>query len=818
MTRRDALPPLSFVLTSAAFVVGMALLALWAAWPIYQTWFLAVTVGGAIALAAGISWLGLLRGWSWLTVLLVTVGAYLVFGVPLAVPSALGGIADVPAGFVSFLAATVFGWKELVTIALPVGTYQALLVPVFLTMLAGGVAAFSLAWRAPRASVLVVPIGFAMQLFGLAFGSSEVSRAVSIAGLSVSAPRETLIGILGFLLAIGFLVWRARYARTAALRRASSASGVRRRRLGWPSRARQAALAGLAILVAVAIAVPVTATVLPPAPREVLRTSIDPTVELREQLSPLAQYRSYFTEEWYDAELFTVAGAQGEQHLRLAVLSYYDGQVFRVVDPQLGEQNQGTAFSRLPFAHEGGSQQLEFTVGDYSGVWLPTASSLASIRFEGDNRQNLADGFFYNSASDAGLQLSALEAGDRYTVQSRAAEKPIALGTLKAPVEKAPIDEALLPESLVEWVRAQKVGSDAAGLQELLTRLRERGFLSHSLAAPAGAQGWAAGLGDYSFEPSLAGHSVDRIGTLFTALLEKQKATSSTENSALVAAVGDDEQFAAAAALIARYLGFSSRVVLGFAVGEGSAEADGIPACDAGVCRGQNLSAWVEVGDSAGAWAPVAVTPQHENSLAPRDDERRDPQNDTEVAQNDATELQPPEANPAGGDEQQRDDETTGLDLGWLWGILRVAGSGVLILLVPFTPVLAILLAKWRRRRERRGATDAATSIAGGWDEFVDTAIDHGHSAPGHQTRAELAASVASPGAPRLAALADAAVFGAPFNNPQAGAEFWRLVESEQAALQARSTRWGRLRAALSVRSFTRFLSFGRGSGAGKVK
>src|SRR3954462_4034956 len=100
-------------------------------------------------------------------------GAYLLLGVPLAMPSALADPASLPASWLKFVSATVFGWKQLITVTIPVGTYQALLVPAFLLVLFGSVAAFSLSWRARRLYVVAVPAIAALALFGLAFGSSS---------------------------------------------------------------------------------------------------------------------------------------------------------------------------------------------------------------------------------------------------------------------------------------------------------------------------------------------------------------------------------------------------------------------------------------------------------------------------------------------------------------------------------------------------------------------------------------------------------------------------------------------------------------------
>src|SRR3546814_9538657 len=70
-------------------------------------------------------------------------------------------------------------------------------------------------------------------------------------------------------------------------------------------------------------------------------------------------------------------------------------------------------------------------------------------------------------------------------------------------------------------------------------------------------------LAGYSFQPSAAGHSLARIDTMFSRLLERESDPRAAASDNYVAAVGDDEQFAVATALIARELGFPARVVVG---------------------------------------------------------------------------------------------------------------------------------------------------------------------------------------------------------------------------------------------------------------
>ncbi|WP_105035311.1 transglutaminase domain-containing protein [Cryobacterium aureum] len=791
---------------NALFIVAMMLVAVWAAWPIYQDVSYLIMAAGAILTGLVLAWLGARRGWSWFTVLLTVLGAYLLLGVPLAVPAAMTSLPGVLGGLLDLVTATVFSWKELVTIQVPVGSYQSLLAPAFLLFLCGTTAALSLAWRGGRLVALAVPLIFAVQLFGLVFGSSAVSVPLTLFGVSVPAPRESLIGLAALLLAFGFLAWRTHLARSEALDLAARTTGVRRTPGGLGGRLRRAILAGGVLVLAIGLTLGGLSAVAATPAREVLRSSIDPAVELREYVSPLSQYRSYFSAEQYDAELFTVTGPAvddgTDSHVRLAVLSYYDGEVFRVVDPSVGESDQATAFARVPHSRGASSDSVttRFDIAGYTGVWMPGAGTLSSIRFAGDRAADLSDGFFYNAGTASGIQLKALERGDRYTIVSAPQADATDLAGLARPADDA-VDETLIPQSLVDWVDAQAVTRDGTGLAELVTRLRERGYLSHALTVPA-VDSWTADLGDYQFSPSLSGHSVARIDALFTALLEKQNSTTATENSQLVAAIGDDEQFAVATALLARHLGFKSRVVLGFTLGTG-VDSGAPGACPAGVCSGQNLAAWVEVA-SGGGWITVDATPQFQNPLAPVDDTTRDPQYNTEVIAPEATEQRAPEANPTSGEDQQEQEPVTGTDLAWLFAILKVGGISLAALLAISTPFLVILAAKVKRRRDRARAADVSARFAGGWDEYIDAAVDRGFTDQGSMTRVEIASHYESVGGARLATLADRAVFGPVPPQIDESDAFWALVTAERTGLAANGTRRQRLRAALSLRSFSR--------------
>ena len=131
-----------------AFAVVVSLVPLW---PVYQNPAFFVAVAGGALLGAFIALLSARGKWSVLRTALMAVAAYLIFGVPLAVPSeAFLGFLPSLQGELNLLTGVVLSWKQLVTVMPPVGAYEALLVPVFLLSLLGVLLAVVLSLRITR--------------------------------------------------------------------------------------------------------------------------------------------------------------------------------------------------------------------------------------------------------------------------------------------------------------------------------------------------------------------------------------------------------------------------------------------------------------------------------------------------------------------------------------------------------------------------------------------------------------------------------------------------------------------------------------------
>lgn len=790
------------ILGTAGFMVVAAAVGAVGMWPIYaDPWFI-VMAASAIVLSVGVGSVSLARSWAWWRTAIAFATVFVVAGVPLAVPTVLTDPSQIPVALAGVISAPVTGPNNLLTLELPLGTYQATLAPAFLVLVVAPGAALAIGARRSRWWGLATPVALTPATFAIVFGATTTTTGV-LATVSIPGFREALIGIAACTTVLLWMLWRSVMVRRLAVR---EAGGIRQR----PARRAAIGRAGIGagmLAIGVIAAISITPVLSALHPRTVPRSATEPVIRLAQEASPLSTYRAMFAADIADEVLFEIT-TTGVDRVRLATLSFYDGQMARVTDPTAGIGDPSTAYTRLPSVRawgDGDSVRADVVIGEYPGMWVPTVGTVAAIAFDGPDRAALADGFFYDAAAGSGIDISpAYGTGTAYTLLADAAAS-MDLSAATPPRSAPTLDESLVPASLTQWISLQEAAGAGAGLEELIERLRQRGYLSHALETPPAAAAWLADLGDYTFAPSRAGHSTDRIDALFTALIERQsQLPPGASDAELVAAAGDDEQFAVAAALIADQLGFPSRVVVGARL-QTDEDSTGVPPCEDGTCRGRNISAWIEVQDVSGTWIPVDVTPQHEIPMDAVVDERRDPENATDVESERAEVVRPPDTDPADADPRTSDDEDAGVDLSGLILAVRIAGGILLVLGVLLGPLAAIVATKaWRRRRRRRAAAPA-DRISGGWDEWVDTTIDRGAPPPATRTRAEIVeAAGAAPDVRTLAALADRASFADDAPRDEDATAFWILVDRERERLAAAGSWRDRLRAALSLRSLRR--------------
>lgn len=723
-------------------------------WPVYASSAFLVLAVAAVLLGTLIAVLGALWRWPAWVVLLVTVVAFGLVGVPLAVPGkAVAGVLPSLEGLLDLFSGVALGWRQLLTITLPVGDYQALLVPALVLLLTATVIAVSTALRTRLPELALVPVLIAF-LTGLAFGPTLVEVPILL-GLGV------LVNGVSWL---SWCRWRRRRAITRTRDHDAASAG---RRFGAEART---LIAGVLLLaIAAGSAFLAAGTLGPRGERDVLRNAVAQPFDPRDYPSPLSGFRAYLREDAADEVMMRVTGLPAGERIRIATLDSYDGVVYAVGSATV--DSASGVFVRVPTrldqsAAGGARLRLEVEIAGYAGVWVPTVGMLEQLRFRGSDATRLDDGFAFNAASGTAIDLAGVEEGDRYvldTVLRRDVGLELLGGAVPgaAPVPRIADAPEELASTLDEWV--QGVQGSGAQLVTAIEALRAEGYISHGLSADEPA--------------SRSGHSLDRITELFGA----------------GRMIGDAEQYAVAAALIATRLGFPARVVVGFAP---EAAAPG----EVTLVTGADVSAWIEVDTSEYGWVAVDPVPP----VRPIPDE--EPQEPAPVSRPES--IVPPPLDRVEPREDQTDPDTTAEepvipDRSWeaLWQTLRITGLVLLGIALALSPLLFVIGAKARRRYLRRTASTSLGRIRGGWDEFSDMVVDYGLETPAAATRAEFAASVGTLPSRVLAAVVDRAVF-APDPPSDADAErVWVAVGELRHSLDAGRTRRQRVRSRISLRS-----------------
>ncbi len=761
-TERRRRPSAGFVAVSTTMLAVSTGIASLALWPSYGTSALVVLVVATILAGSLVAILGAVFRWSSLVVLSATIVVYLVLGVPLAVPSlAISGLFPSFEGLRELLVGTATSWKQLLTISLPVGSYQSLLIPAFLLVLTTVVVSLSVALRG-RYGELAVLGPIAMFLVAILIGPDVVPWPFPIAiGLTVAV--------------LGWLSWFRWYRRRESIRLlAPSGQGEGGRA---PARVVEGGLSGLRAIVSAGAILALAATaafgavrVLPPTEeRVVLRTAIAQPFDPRDYPSPLSGFRRFEQPPTADRAMFTIWGLPSGARIRIATLDSYDGVVYSVGRGSVSSASG--AFTRVPLMVDqsrvdGTAATIRVRIGGYTGVWLPTVGKLETVAFAGDDGPALLDGFYYNDNSDTGAVVNGLAAGDRYTLTVVVPRQPAddELATLEPGTAQLP-PVPVVPGELAPVLDGYVAGITGSGarLVAMIEGLRRDGYLSHGVAPGEPA--------------SRSGHAADRI----TELLTGQRM------------IGDQEQYAVTAALMARQLGFPARVVFGFA-------PSGIVPDGQTVVTGDDVSAWIEVDTTQYGWVAIDPTPP----VRPIPEE--EPEEPTKVARPQSpvqpqlpdTDIRDSQLPPnSSQDEIPPDDAVLAIVLRVLSGL----GWAALVMALLLSPFLTIAVAKWRRRRLRRLAPSPLERISGGWEEFEDAVLDHGFTPGPAPTRIEVAQAVGGTQPFVLAAVADRAVFAPGEPDAEQAEQLWRSVDELRYSLDSGLTRWERVKAVVSLRS-----------------
>lgn len=784
-------------------LVGVGL-ATAAAWPLYAAPRSLVVgiVGGVLGILVAV--LSRMLRWGVLLTSVVVAGTYVIVAVPLAIPSALTSVPAVLTGLRDAVFGVALGWKQILTLNPPLGEYQAVLIPLLVVVLFGSFAATLLVLDTRRRAAWAVAVVSTMSLFGIAFGLIGTSSTLVLAGVTLPAPREWVLGVAVFLAGLVWLIGRSRIRRAQALKVVAAQNVTRRAAPVWLG-IRRHLLSGVLLIVALVAGVAVVPAAAAWSDRTVLRDDVEPMIVVQQQISPLSTYRSWFTSSTLDETVFSIQGETGDlQRIRIATLDAYDGEDFHIA--------KDDRFSRLPRAAAAGPGRvsLQFTVGEaYSGIWVPAPAGLAQApTFSGSRAEDLADGFHVDDEGDTAITIAetpdggaGLVAGDRYSVLVDSPSEPASLTDVRGGDSR--LDTEAYP-MLAEWATMQELPRTGSGYLELIDRLRARGYLSHALLDDEQSAGWVAalkGTEGYSFAPSYAGHSAARVEELFTSLVEQERrAGADASPEMLVSGVGDDEQFAVAAALLARLWGLESRVVLGARL-PAAEEVPGIPACDT-ECTGANITAWVEVRASGSDWTPVDVTPQFALLPSTITEGEQLPEHPTIPEQPRSEALDPPQAQ---SDSRNTDapPQTAATDtVATLLAIARIAGLSLLTLLLLALPFLVVLGAKRLRQQSRRLAAEPESRLVGAWEELVDVYVDDDRPMPSFGTRTQAAHAAERAAAKRLAEIVDHGVFSAHPPTDADATAAWEIVDAESSALREDHGWWQNVRSRLRLRSF----------------
>lgn len=424
--------------------------------------------------------------------------------------------------------------------------------------------------------------------------------------------------------------------------------------------------------------------------RTVLRGDSPASLAL-EGPSPMASYRSYWHADTRVEEQLTATGLEPGDRIRMAVLDRYDGDVLGVARP---------AFERVPSAEPGRGRLVGITVDGLSSQWLPVVGAPSGIRFVGDRAEQLASGLHRDRALGAVVTEPAIAPGDGYQLLSAPGASVVPLERVAELEPAEPRQGAqALPDAMLAALAAWTGDAALPGerLAAMLEGLRADGYVSHGVLEDE--------------VPSRPGHSLERLEAMFSEAM-----------------IGDAEQYATVAMLLARQLGFDSRVVMGFT-------PEGIVEGQPTSVVGADADAWVEV-RTTGGWVGLDVVP----------DPRPIPEQEQGApAVVEEPPLQQAPAPPPGGQAesgdaaapsapQQTDDPLARL----LQTVAAVAAVLGLILLIAAIPA-GLVLAKVIRRRRRRRADDPRDRAEGAWAELVDGLRDRGRSLATWGTRLEQA-------------------------------------------------------------------------------
>lgn len=677
-----------------AVLTGLSLLAVVGFEPAFGHYAFAPAAIGGIVVGGGVALLGRLFRLGWPLTVVLALAAYFLLGTPLALPGqALFGVLPTLDSLSGLVLGAVFGWSDAVTLQAPLEAPPYVAVVPYVAGWLVALVSVTLAVRwLPR--VRRPSVGRAAVLL-------SGPALLLLAAILLGTRDPFFAGVRGVLFAGVALVWlswrRARFARDGV----ETDSAVRRSRL----------LGGAAVVLGAVVVGALAGTLLAPpaASRYVVRDEITPPFDPLDYPSPLAGFRKY-TKDLQKTKLFTVTGLKQGQTIRLATMDSYDGVVWSVASPGSSTDASGafellgSTIPRPPLFTAGASSTASIAVLGYSDVWLPTLGYTNRLTFDEHTGEDPAAGVRVNTATGTAAVTSGVHDGLAYTVGATAQKVPNDRALAKVPPAKLALPAVTNVPDVVSAKAEEYAGSADTAIQKLRNierSLKSLGFLSHGRASDP--------------VPSRAGEGADRM----TDLLSKSPM------------VGDQEQYASAFALMARRLGYPTRVVMGFAPKVAGSTT---------TVTGDDVTAWDEVAFDGVGWVPFFPTPTKTDApknqttkpkLEPQPQVRQPPPNDPR-AEDLLTPVKTKDNDPK--------DKAKGFVFPvWAWVVLGVVG---IPLLAYFVPLLVIAALKKRRRKRRQGDGPPDRRAAGAWDELTDGYAELGLTVPERATRLQAAAAL----------------------------------------------------------------------------
>ncbi len=588
--------------------------------------------------------------------------------------------------------------------------------------------------------------------FLLGYLGGLLSGSLALRSRSPGLPVLPLLGVLVVVLLVrrpadGPVEWHplafAVVAVAWVLLRGAGFRSARLRGIRGVSRARVArGIAAALVVLPVLLVTGLLTSARDPGQGESLVGKVGPLSEVRNLDSPLRRFRSYTqqppggSKNLYSKTLVEIGGAPRGTRVRFLSLDLYDGKVWRPGNHTMaGAYDDRFQNVDTSVRHETAGTPVRVVVTvkkSYDSAWVPTVGSLTALRFLRPDRNDRRDEIRYNIETSTVALPVGLSGGNDYEMLAVLPDDRLTAKLRPWPRPVLSVAGLTRADPLIRRV----LGSPAPPMRKvfaLARYLRLTGYYSNGSA-----------LGEEIYEP---GHDIKR---LFEGFLLAPRL------------VGDDEQYAAAMAVLANRVGVPARVVVGAVVPR------------SGKVRGADVQAWVELRVADGSWRTLPT----ERFMSKRPPiGQLPPPPLPRVPGVDSTQPDAAAKPDTSSDQQQLDndlDRTTS----WRTALVRVLPALVLLVLMLVVPVLKRVRRQRRRNRGRR-----SDQMAGAWAELVDHARDLGISVKASASRPSQARVLSTAGA--LSRRGDEGVFTSEEPQEQEVEDYWHQMGGERRALSS---------------------------------